>query len=84
MNKIDLQGKNAVITGGARGIGFAIAQRLAASGARCSLWDVDGQSLIAAAKALGGAEVLGSRWHPGRARSMFRAWTTPSGEWRRC
>ena len=57
MNKIDLQGKNAVITGGARGIGFAIAQRLLASGARCSLWDLDGQGLAAAAKALGGPEV---------------------------
>jgi NAD(P)-dependent dehydrogenase (short-subunit alcohol dehydrogenase family) len=57
MNKIDLQGKNAVITGGARGIGFAIAQRLTASGARCSLWDMNDQSLIAAAKALGGPDV---------------------------
>src|SRR5467141_263381 len=55
MNQIDLNGKNAVITGGARGIGFAIAQRLLASGARCSLWDLDGQSLAAAAKTLGGA-----------------------------
>lgn len=55
MNKIDLQGKNAVITGGARGIGFAITQRLLASGARCSLWDLDGENLRAAAAALGGA-----------------------------
>jgi len=54
MNKIDLQGKNAVVTGGARGIGFAIAQRLLASGARCSLWDLDGDALRAAAKSLGG------------------------------
>jgi 3-oxoacyl-[acyl-carrier protein] reductase len=53
MNKIDLQGKNAVVTGGARGIGFAIAQRLLASGARCSLWDLDGDALRAAAKSLG-------------------------------
>lgn len=39
MNQIDLNAKTAVITGGARGIGFAIARRLLASGARCSLWD---------------------------------------------
>src|SRR5712691_1668182 len=57
MNKIDLQGKNAVITGGARGIGFAIAQRLLASGARCSLWDLDGQGLVVAAKAVGGPDI---------------------------
>ena len=54
MNKIDLQGKNAVVTGGARGIGFAIVQRLLASGARCSLWDIDGVALEAAAKSLAG------------------------------
>ena len=53
MNKIDLQGRNAVVTGGARGIGFAIAQRLLASGATCSLWDRDAEALSSAAKALG-------------------------------
>ena len=52
MNKIDLQGKNAIVTGGARGIGFAIAQRLLASGAACSLWDRDVEALSAAAQAL--------------------------------
>ena len=54
MNNIDLNGKTAIITGGARGIGFAIAQRLLASGARCSLWDKDGEALEAAAAALTG------------------------------
>jgi 2-dehydro-3-deoxy-L-rhamnonate dehydrogenase (NAD+) len=52
MNKIDLQGKNAVVTGGARGIGFAIAQRLLASGAACSLWDRDPDALRSAQSAL--------------------------------
>ena len=33
MNKIDLDGQVAVITGGAQGIGFAIERRLVASGA---------------------------------------------------
>ena len=54
MNEIDLQGKNAIVTGGARGIGFAIAQRLLASGAACSLWDRDVEALGSAAKALAG------------------------------
>ena len=52
MNKIDLHGKNAVITGGARGIGLSIAQRLMASGAQCSLWDLNPDALASAAKAL--------------------------------
>ena len=36
MNQIDLQGKSAIVTGGARGIGLAIAKRLLISGARVS------------------------------------------------
>ena len=55
MNKIDLLGKNAVVTGSARGIGFTIAQRLLTSGARCSLWDMDAGALAAAAKSLSGS-----------------------------
>jgi len=53
MNILDLKGRNAVVTGGAAGIGYAIAQRLAASGARVSLWDRDEKSLADAAKKLG-------------------------------
>lgn len=45
MNQIDLNGRVAVITGGARGIGYAAAQRMLASGARVALWDVDGERL---------------------------------------
>lgn len=41
MNQIDLKGRCAVVTGGASGIGLAIVQRLAASGARVAVWDVD-------------------------------------------
>ncbi len=39
MNQLDVAGRVAVITGGASGIGLAIARRLLASGARLSLWD---------------------------------------------
>src|SRR5438105_3552616 len=53
MNELDLKGKKAVVTGGAAGIGLAIAQRLAKSGARLSLWDRDEKALADAAKALG-------------------------------
>ena len=55
MNKLDLGKRNAVVTGGAAGIGLAIAQRLAASGARVSLWDRDEKALADGAKAVGGA-----------------------------
>ena len=41
MNKIDLEGRKAVVTGGAQGIGRAIAERLLQSGASVALWDRD-------------------------------------------
>jgi 2-dehydro-3-deoxy-L-rhamnonate dehydrogenase (NAD+) len=53
MNTLDLNGRNAVVTGGAAGIGSAIAHRLVASGARVSLWDRDAKALEAAAQPLG-------------------------------
>lgn len=52
MNQIDLKGRAAIVTGGARGIGFAIAQRLLDSGASVSLWDMDAAALASAAKEL--------------------------------
>jgi 3-oxoacyl-[acyl-carrier protein] reductase len=55
MNKIDLAGRKAVITGGARGIGLAAAERMLHSGAEVSLWDMDAAALDAAAKRLAGA-----------------------------
>lgn len=41
MNTYDLTGKTAVVTGGAQGIGLAVAKRLLASGARVALWDIN-------------------------------------------
>ena len=54
MNKIDLNGKFAVVTGAARGIGYAIVERLLDSGAACSLWDRDADALDSAVKTLAG------------------------------
>ncbi|HXP76262.1 MAG TPA: SDR family NAD(P)-dependent oxidoreductase [Stellaceae bacterium] len=42
MNQIDLKGRVAAITGGARGIGYAIAARFVQSGAKVALWDLAG------------------------------------------
>lgn len=53
MNQIDLAGQVAVVTGGAQGLGLAIARRLLASGARVSLWDRDAAQLEAALDLLG-------------------------------
>jgi 3-oxoacyl-[acyl-carrier protein] reductase len=44
MNRLDLDGRHAVVTGGASGIGLAIAQRLIASGASVTIWDVDAKA----------------------------------------
>ena len=40
-NRIDLTGRNAVITGGAQGIGKAIVERFLSSGAAVAIWDRD-------------------------------------------
>jgi len=52
MNRLDFAGRTAVVTGGAAGIGLAVAARLAASGARVSLWDRDAAALSQAAGTL--------------------------------
>jgi 3-oxoacyl-[acyl-carrier protein] reductase len=52
MNKIDLEQRSAIITGGAQGIGLAIAERLLASGASVSLWDVHKELLTIAGNKL--------------------------------
>lgn len=52
MNTIDLAGRCAVVTGGAQGLGRAIAERLLASGASVSLWDRDRALVEATAREL--------------------------------
>lgn len=54
MNKVNLTGRVAVITGGARGIGYASAERMLKSGAKAVvLWDIDAAALAEAAARLG-------------------------------
>jgi 3-oxoacyl-[acyl-carrier protein] reductase len=58
MNQIDLQGRKAVITGGARGIGYAIAKRFLQSEAQVALWDMDAERLAQAASELSALGVV--------------------------
>jgi 3-oxoacyl-[acyl-carrier protein] reductase len=52
MNKIDMSGQRAVITGGGRGMGFAVAKRFLENGASVSLWDISDDTLAKAREAL--------------------------------
>ncbi|CAN1561355.1 FabG Dehydrogenases with different specificities (related to short-chain alcohol dehydrogenases) [Rhabdaerophilaceae bacterium] len=51
--RFDLSGRVAIITGGARGIGYAAAVHMLASGATVVIWDVDADALASALKSLG-------------------------------
>ena len=44
--------RHAIVTGGAQGIGFAVAERFLASGASVTLWDRDEELLASAVKTL--------------------------------
>jgi 3-oxoacyl-[acyl-carrier protein] reductase len=55
MNKIDLTGRCAVVTGGAQGFGRAITERFVASGAKVAIWDHDQPLAEKTAKEIGSA-----------------------------
>jgi 2-dehydro-3-deoxy-L-rhamnonate dehydrogenase (NAD+) len=55
MNKIDLNGRTAVVTGGAQGFGRAITERFVASGAKVAIWDQDQVLAERAAHEIGNA-----------------------------
>jgi 3-oxoacyl-[acyl-carrier protein] reductase len=60
MNQIDLNGRVAIVTGGAQGIGRAVAERFAQSGAHVAIWDLDGKLAAETAREIGeGASALG-------------------------
>ena len=52
MNQLDLNGRVAIVTGGAQGIGYASAERMLLSGASVVLWDIDAALLARAGEAL--------------------------------
>jgi 2-dehydro-3-deoxy-L-rhamnonate dehydrogenase (NAD+) len=58
MNQYDFTNRAAVVTGGAQGIGYAVAQRLIEGGARVALWDRDEDALAQARAALGDVQTV--------------------------
>jgi 3-oxoacyl-[acyl-carrier protein] reductase len=75
-----LASKTALVTGAARGIGFAIASRLAAEGARVSVLDLDAAAAASAAEKIGGgalaltADVTKSAEVEAAVRRVMDAW----------
>src|SRR5437660_12688889 len=94
MIEFDFAGRSAVVTGGAQGIGAAIAKRLSSSGAKVAIWDLDGsprvdvadgQSVQAATertlRELGKIDVLVN--NAGIAGPSMPVVDYPVGEWKR-
>ncbi|NDD01985.1 MAG: SDR family NAD(P)-dependent oxidoreductase [Betaproteobacteria bacterium] len=61
MNQYDMKGRHAVITGGATGLGYAIAERVLASGGSVTLWDRDEAGM---------AKAVASLNHPGKVHAV--------------
>jgi 3-oxoacyl-[acyl-carrier protein] reductase len=55
LNQLDFRNRTAIVTGGAQGIGLAIAKRLVASGAKLRIWDRDEKLLASTVASLGAA-----------------------------
>jgi 3-oxoacyl-[acyl-carrier protein] reductase len=63
-HELSFEGKSALVTGAARGIGRAAAQRLAGLGARTVIWDLDGEVAEQTASQL--RDLLRSQGRPNR------------------
>ena len=58
MNRIDLAGRTAIVTGAVKGIGRAITAHLQAAGAQVIAWDIDADGLAAMADTVAGHTVV--------------------------
>ncbi|HEX6537706.1 MAG TPA: SDR family oxidoreductase [Candidatus Dormibacteraeota bacterium] len=77
-SRFDLRGRTALVTGGSRGIGFAVASALGEAGARVAVMARDAGAGEAAAQAMrdAGRDALSVAGHVGRAEDGERAITT--------
>ena len=73
MNQLDLKGRSAIVTGAASGLGFAIAERLVASGAVVLIWDIDGEAGASAAKKLGARSIIADVSDPNSVTAAVQA-----------
>ncbi|SQC37360.1 Levodione reductase [Rothia kristinae] len=81
------ENRRAVITGAATGLGRAIAQRLAAEGARLELVDIDREGLTGTQAAVHGRARRprwACTWWTWQMRPRSRNWPGPSGRTGRC
>jgi 3-oxoacyl-[acyl-carrier protein] reductase len=77
-----LEGKTAIVTGAASGIGRACASALAAEGARLVLGDLDGDAAVSAANEIG-AECVGQTTDVTRPDDVQRLVAEATGRWGR-
>ncbi|EHY87149.1 SDR family oxidoreductase [Saccharomonospora azurea] len=77
---LELAGAGVVVTGGGRGIGAALATRLAAEGARVVVADLDGDAASAVATRIGGTAVAGDAASEDGVRALVAAARTTLGE----
>lgn len=73
MNQIDLNGRTAIVTGGADGIGRAVTERMLASGATVEMWDISENNLVNAQAEIGSADLHGRRVDVTRADQVAAA-----------
>lgn len=77
---VELAGAGVVVTGGGRGIGAALAARLAAEGARVVVSDLDGDAASAVAERIGGLAVAGDAASEDGVRALVAAARDTLGE----
>jgi 3-oxoacyl-[acyl-carrier protein] reductase len=80
VNKIDLEGRYAIVTGGARGIGLAIVERFVASGAKVAIWDLDEEEARTQAQRLGQHHVAADISSESSVQAAFAATLTALGQ----
>jgi 2-dehydro-3-deoxy-L-rhamnonate dehydrogenase (NAD+) len=71
VNQIDLKGRRAVVTGGAQGIGRAVAERLLASGAEVTIWDREPDLAEETAKEIGATAVEADVTEPDQVQAAY-------------